>query len=219
MPNVDVVAKWLGAQLYQTTFRPVPLVQRLKVRCFPRANHRHNASRWLRLTLGTPCRLCNNQQPCTCSWPSVAAAPHGCSTTWMDGPGSGGGDQALLGHMAEAAAAASHQPLQQISGAATCVLAADQAYSRMRPCSRSCVQPYVSLQQISSTAACVLAADQRYSGLCPCSRSAVQSHVSLQQIMRTAACVLAADQQYTCMCPCSRSASQLPKILRPRYVE
>jgi DNA polymerase theta len=31
MPNVDVVAKWLGAQLYQTSFRPVPLVQRLKV--------------------------------------------------------------------------------------------------------------------------------------------------------------------------------------------
>jgi superfamily II RNA helicase len=31
MPNVDQVARWLGAELYITTFRPVPLVQYLKV--------------------------------------------------------------------------------------------------------------------------------------------------------------------------------------------
>lgn len=30
MPNVDQVARWLGAELYITTFRPVPLVQYLK---------------------------------------------------------------------------------------------------------------------------------------------------------------------------------------------
>ena len=32
MPNTDMVAKWLGAELYQTTFRPVPLAKYIKVR-------------------------------------------------------------------------------------------------------------------------------------------------------------------------------------------
>ncbi len=31
MPNVDQVARWLGAELYQTDFRPVPLEQFLLV--------------------------------------------------------------------------------------------------------------------------------------------------------------------------------------------
>ena len=31
MPNARVVADWLGAQLYETTFRPVPLAKCIKV--------------------------------------------------------------------------------------------------------------------------------------------------------------------------------------------
>lgn len=31
LPNVDAVARWLGAQLYETLFRPVPLTVFLKV--------------------------------------------------------------------------------------------------------------------------------------------------------------------------------------------
>lgn len=32
MPNARVVADWLGARLYETTFRPVPLTKYIKVR-------------------------------------------------------------------------------------------------------------------------------------------------------------------------------------------
>ena len=31
MPNARVVADWLGARLYETTFRPVPLAKYIKV--------------------------------------------------------------------------------------------------------------------------------------------------------------------------------------------
>ena len=35
MPNAAAAASWLGARLYETTFRPVPLVKYLKVRHAP----------------------------------------------------------------------------------------------------------------------------------------------------------------------------------------
>lgn len=33
LPNLSLLANWLGAELYQTDFRPVPLQEHLKVGC------------------------------------------------------------------------------------------------------------------------------------------------------------------------------------------
>ena len=33
LPNLSLLAGWLGAELYQTDYRPVPLQERLKVGC------------------------------------------------------------------------------------------------------------------------------------------------------------------------------------------
>lgn len=33
LPNLSLLASWLGAELYQTDYRPVPLQEHLKVGC------------------------------------------------------------------------------------------------------------------------------------------------------------------------------------------
>lgn len=33
LPNLSLLASWLGAELYQTDYRPVPLHEHLKVGC------------------------------------------------------------------------------------------------------------------------------------------------------------------------------------------
>lgn len=33
LPNLSLLATWLGAELYQTDYRPVPLLEHLKVGC------------------------------------------------------------------------------------------------------------------------------------------------------------------------------------------
>lgn len=33
LPNLSLLANWLGAELYQTDYRPVPLQEHLKVGC------------------------------------------------------------------------------------------------------------------------------------------------------------------------------------------
>lgn len=33
LPNLSLLASWLGAELYQTNYRPVPLQEHLKVGC------------------------------------------------------------------------------------------------------------------------------------------------------------------------------------------